>query len=214
MKSKKTMTDKALIANRANPQKSTGPRNMAVVAQNARKHGLLAKNLRFESDADRNAFQELYKEMGEEQKPAGPMERILLEEAAVCIWKLRMTNGWDVAELVNRRRAARAVIKKLEEHGGDDQLQLFSAFDDERAALRHGWHCQELVIRSGTKNVEQDTHPSSANTKGGDLQIEAKLNSSLDGVLRYQASIKRDLYRAIAVLRDMRDNKQGRSKFL
>jgi hypothetical protein len=212
MKSKKTMTERALLANRTNAQKSTGPRNTAAVAQNARTHGLLSKNLRFENEEDRNAFQELHKEMAGEQKPAGPIERILLEEAAVSIWKLRMTNGWDVAELMNRRRAARAVIKKLEENGGDDQLQLFSAFDDEKAALRHGWHCQELVIRSGTKNVENDTSFSNANTKGGHLQVEAKLSSSLDAVLRYQAAIKRDLYRAIAVLRDMRDNKQGGSR--
>jgi hypothetical protein len=208
MKSKKTMTDKALSANRVNARKSTGPRNTAAVAQNARTHGLLSKNLRFGSEEDKNAFQELRKELGEEQKAGGPMERILLEEAAVSIWKLRMCNGWDVAELANRRRAARGVITKLEENGGDDQLQLFSAFDDDKAALRHGWHCQELVIRSGTNNVENDSSLSSANTKGGHLQIEAKLSSSLDAVLRYQAAIKRDLYRAIAVLRDMRDNKQ------
>jgi hypothetical protein len=42
------------------------------------------------------------------------------------------------------------------------------------------------------------------------LQIEAKLNTSLDTILRYQAALKRDLYRAIAALRAIQG--QGRRR--
>jgi hypothetical protein len=36
-------------------------------------------------------------------------------------------------------------------------------------------------------------------------QEQARLNTSMDSVLSYSAAIKRDLYRAIGALRDMRD---------
>ncbi len=213
MKSKKTMTKKAILANRANARKSTGPRNTAAVAQNARKHGLLSKKLRFQNDEDAEAFRELLEELDNEQKPTGPMERTLLEDVAISIWKLRTTNGWDIAELINRRKSAKAVMRTLEENCGDEQLRLFTDMDDQRSALRRGWDCHELIVRTGTKNVdEKDGSFGGASTQAGHVQIEAKLSSSLDSVLRYQAAIKRDLYRAMAVLRDMRDNKQGRSR--
>ena len=49
-------------------------------------------------------------------------------------------------------------------------------------------------------------------------QIEAKLNTSLDTILRYQAALKRDLYRAIAALRAIQgqgrgENGEGEYKF-
>jgi hypothetical protein len=39
------------------------------------------------------------------------------------------------------------------------------------------------------------------NGKTGHVQIEAKLGTSLDTILRYQTTLKRDLYRVIAELR-------------
>jgi hypothetical protein len=39
--------------------------------------------------------------------------------------------------------------------------------------------------------------------------IEAKLTSSLDTILRYQSAIKRDLYRALAELREIRRERNG-----
>jgi hypothetical protein len=41
------------------------------------------------------------------------------------------------------------------------------------------------------------------------VQIEAKLNTSLDTILRYQAALKRDLYRAIAALRAIQGQGRG-----
>jgi hypothetical protein len=42
----------------------------------------------------------------------------------------------------------------------------------------------------------------------GHLQIEAKLSTSLDTILRYQAALKRDLYRAIAALRVLQHDRR------
>jgi hypothetical protein len=44
---KKTMADKALAANKANAQKSTGPRDSAAFSRNAIKDGLSSSQLHF-----------------------------------------------------------------------------------------------------------------------------------------------------------------------
>jgi len=210
MKPKKTVTDKVLMANRANAQKSSGPRNTDAVKHNAHKHGLLSKNLHFESDEEKEAFQQLLKELEEEQKPAGLFDRVLVEDAALSIWKLRTINGWDIMELINRRKAAKAVLKTLEENYDNEQLQLFTGWDEKRSAATRGWDCQELIIKTATRNVEQeDKSLGGVNSKAGQVQIEAKLTTSLDAILRYQAAIKRDLYRARAALRDTRRDRDG-----
>jgi hypothetical protein len=181
------------------------------VKQNARKHGLLSKNLHFEDEEDKETFQQLLTELGDEQGAEGPLEWALVEEAAISIWKLRTTNGWDIAELINRRKAAKAVLKALGDNYEDDQFQLFTGEYEKQSAATRGWDCQELVIRTGTRNVAEEDQPlSGANSKAGHVQIEAKLAASLDTILRYQAAIKRDLYRALAILREMRrDREEG-----
>lgn len=209
MKQRKTVTDKVLAANRANARKSTGPLNTNAVKHNAIKHGLLAQNLLFKSDEEKGEFEELLGDLMVEQKSAGPLERILVEDAAVSIWKLRTTNGWDLQELANRRKAGRAVLETVAEHQEENQLQLFSRWNGENsAAARRGWDCEELVVRTGTRNAETDETLGQHSKATGHVQIEAKLTTSLDAVLRYQAAIRRDLYRAIAALRHMRHDRE------
>jgi hypothetical protein len=90
----------------------------------------------------------------DEQKPAGPLERTLLEDTAISIWKLRRTDGWDFEELVNGRKAAKTVLKKLSEGGGVEDVQLFGEGEARQSAALRGWICQELAIRTSTKNLE------------------------------------------------------------
>ena len=77
--------------------------------------------------------------------------------------------------------------------------------DDSHSGLRFGWDCQELVVRTGTRNSEEEDQEISNDRRGkvGHVQIEARLNTSLDTIHRYQASINRDLYRALAEIRSM-----------
>jgi hypothetical protein len=203
---KKSMTEKAIMANRRNAQRSCGPRNTNAVSRNAVKHGFLAKHLHFENEEEEKNFVALFRELLDEQKPAGPLERTLLEDAAISIWKLRRTDGWDFEELVNGRKAAKTVLKQLAEGGSVEELQLFGEGEARKSAAQRGWICQELAIRTSTKNLEHEDNSLNANpsSKTGHLEVEAKMTSCLDIVLRYRGSVKRDLYRAIAVLREMR----------
>jgi hypothetical protein len=208
MKLKKTVTERVLAANRANAEKSTGPRKTQAVKQNARKHGLLSESLLFKSEEERQNFDELLNDLQDEQNPSGRLERILVEEVAASVWKLRTTNAWETKELLNRRKAAKAVLQRVAENNGHEQLQLFSSWDPRGSAAQRGWDCQELVIRTWSRNRERDRNELSPENIAVDVQVEAKLTSSLDTILRYRAAIKRDLYRAFAVLRDIRHHRE------
>jgi len=75
-------TELKLEANRANAQLSTGPRTeegKARSAQNARKHGLSARQLAI-APQDRDEFEELLAHYQTEINPRGPIQQTLFDE--------------------------------------------------------------------------------------------------------------------------------------
>jgi hypothetical protein len=92
MKAKKTVTEKVIAANRANAKKTIGPRNTKTVSQNALKHGLLAKHLLFQNEEEKTEFSTLLDELDDDYQPVGRTQRALVEEVAVCLWKLQTAN--------------------------------------------------------------------------------------------------------------------------
>jgi hypothetical protein len=202
MKLRKNVTEKVIAANRRNATKSTGPRSVAAIRDNAEKHRLLAKHLAFESEKEQAEFDDLMADLGDDYRPVGRTEWTLVEEIAVTLWKLAIANAWEMPELLNRRQAAKAILRVLAENYHQGQLPLFTERDGSLSAAQLGWDCGELVVRTGSRSSEQ-ADPNCFGTKKGNfglVQIETKLNTSLDTILRYQAALKRDLYRAIAAL--------------
>ena len=205
MKIKKTVTGKVIAASRANAQKGTGPRNTQAVRQNAATHGLLTKRLVFQDEEEKKEYNTLLDELETEYQASGRTEWALVEEIAICLWKLQILNGWEVQEITNRRKAAKAILRAVAENYDEEQLPLFTKGDGSRSGAQLGWDCQELIVRSGTRNSEQaDANSSWDKTdKSGHVQIEAKLNTSMDSILRYEAALKRDLYGAIRTLHEI-----------
>ena len=115
------------------------------------------------------------------------------------------SNGLEQQELEHRRKAAAAIVRTLAENHDGEQLPLFTQRDGSHSAVQFGWDCQELVVRTGTRKSEQEEKDSLGDGRGkiGHVQIEARLNTSLDTILRYQAAKKRDWYRAIKELRSL-----------
>jgi len=84
-------TPAQIRANRANAQLSTGPRSEAgrqITRFNALKHGLAAKELVIPGE-DPAALDALRADLIAEHQPAGPTEALLVEELAVCWWRLQ-----------------------------------------------------------------------------------------------------------------------------
>ena len=207
---KKMMTEKAIAANRENAQKSTGPRDTTAVVQNARTHGLLSKNLHFKSEEEKQKFETLLQELGADYKPQTAMEGILVEEIGVDLHKLEVTYEWESAEVEHRRRSGEAMIKSVSDASAARRLFLFGSFSSISSPAHQGWDCQELTVRNNNSDAEQEKTMGGRNSEAGHLQIEAKLTSSLDTILRYQAAIKRDLYRALEALRALKRDREGK----
>jgi hypothetical protein len=80
-----------IAANRLNAQKSTGPRTAAgkaVVAQNAVKHGLLAREAVLRGE-DREEYEEHREALLEELNPTGTLEVILATRIVDLAWRLQ-----------------------------------------------------------------------------------------------------------------------------
>src|SRR5215467_1619455 len=78
-------------ANAANAQFSTGPRTpdgKARSAQNARKHGLTAKDLIIGPE-DREEFEDLLAGLQADVAPQGTLQQTLFDELVTAAWNLR-----------------------------------------------------------------------------------------------------------------------------
>ena len=83
------LSEKQLIANRANAQKSTGPRTPAGKRQssrNATRHGLLARALLIDGESP-EAFNELLASLQKEFEPNTPTEYTLVDNLAAAQWR-------------------------------------------------------------------------------------------------------------------------------
>jgi hypothetical protein len=210
LKTQRTITDDVVKSNQANARKSTGPRDATHTRSNARTHGLLAKFLVFDDAEEQAAFQSLLAELMNDCKPVGCVETALVNEITVCLWKMAKANQIEEVEASDRRKASRSILDAVVAHNELEPLPLFQRDDGTRSAARRGWECQELIIRTASKNSEKEELREETKNKAGQVQIEARLTNSIDGLLRYGASIKRDLYRAIQTLRDIqRERLQG-----
>ena len=79
-----------LAANAANARLSTGPRTLegkARSAQNARKHGLTARDVVVATE-DREEFEELQASLYEELQPHGVLEQTIFNLALAASWRL------------------------------------------------------------------------------------------------------------------------------
>jgi hypothetical protein len=103
------------IANRANAQKSTGPRTpegKAIVAQNAVKHGLLAQGGVIKGE-DWGEFELFRGRMREDLGPLGTLEGMLADRVVNLAWRLRRAERLETAALatLEEQHAARTTDK-------------------------------------------------------------------------------------------------------
>jgi hypothetical protein len=137
---------------------------------------------------------------------------MLVEEIANCQWMLQRLNVWKSQEITNRRNAAKAILRAVAENYDEEQLPLFTTAGGVDSAAQLGWDCQELIVRTSTRNFEQDEARTGLDKTGksGQVQIAARLTTSLDSILRCEAALKRDLYRAVKTLGEIQQQRRGK----
>ena len=98
-------SEKQEQANIQNAQLSTGPissEGKAVVARNALKHGIFAKDLVINAGDGREdvlEYHELLTELKRDLAPVGRMEMMLVEKIAVNYWRLRRLVRYETGEI-------------------------------------------------------------------------------------------------------------------
>ena len=216
MKHKKTVTRAVLAANRANAQSSTGPqteRGKSNTHHNALQHGILAKRVVLETEEERAEFQKLFQFCNDDCHPEGLLEKLLVEEIATLIWRLQIALGLEVREISARQE----VQDEVDGIFHSDLKLPITGWD---LPIDRGWDCDRIVVRAvagkDTSNSSAQRGPAvfqnqivsaiqrSQNNKSqgaGHLEVEAVLGSTLEKMTRYQSTLKRDLYRAIEMLR-------------
>jgi len=211
VKIRRTVTQKVLDANRENAQESTGPNTEAgkeASSANSVRHGLLADGLVFETEEQEKQFAALMDQLTNDLKPGSALESILVEEIAVCYWKLGTALRWEMAAARSRRDSSRDVVQGLVAENLDNKSQL-EFLDNQRVALGgEGWECTEVWLRKcRSSESSNSTNVAKREVKAGEevhVQVEAKLATALETTMRYSAMIRRDLHRAIDQLKSLR----------
>jgi len=116
-----------VLANRLNAQKSTGPRTgagKAVVAQNAVRHGLLARQAVIRGE-DPGEFEFYRDQMLGELAPAGAMESMLAERAVGLAWRLRRAERiqaevFDALLEEDATNPVRKLLRSMRRRGAND----------------------------------------------------------------------------------------------
>ena len=99
------VSQKQLLANQQNALKSTGPnteKGKTLAARNSLKHCLLAKEVvitKGEGAEDQHTFDTLLSDLVDQFKPVGSLEEMMVEKIAVCYWRLRRANRYEVGVL-------------------------------------------------------------------------------------------------------------------
>ena len=100
---KRNVSQRKIEANRRNSLRSTGPkskRGKQIVARNAIKHGILAREVVITSGDGQEAMEEFHaltQQLEEHYQPVGIAERLLVQTIANCWWRkarvIRAENG-------------------------------------------------------------------------------------------------------------------------
>jgi hypothetical protein len=115
-----TISEERLAANRANAQKSTGPKTpegRAVSKVNALKHGLLSREVLVsgENEEELTALHEWFRD---DLRPVGPIESTLVDQIVTTHWRLRRVLAAESGEIALsmdadvQKRIRRAELEK------------------------------------------------------------------------------------------------------
>jgi hypothetical protein len=229
MKHKKQITDAVRAANQANSKLSSGPkteRGKSNSSKNSLRHGLLTRNLKLETHAQRKELRRLKRRRRKDLRPEGLIQDFLVEEITTLLWKLGIVEPLLVHELLRRQELSENALG-CSFLGNDLELPT----DNYKLPVDRGWDCERLVVRAvsvqdhrssqalsspainpqnqfipGAKNLHDSGSQNNAN-----LLIEAVVGNALNNLTRYQAKIKRDLYIAIDRL-ERRKRKERKKK--
>jgi hypothetical protein len=119
-------TDKQIVANQLNAQKSTGPKTpegRAAVRLNGLKHGLTASTLVLEGE-DQSEFHELLDSIEAEHQPTTPTEETIVRQIAMATWQLRRFYHIEAGFFTTRLIEKKDYLKRFRKLDPGDRLAI------------------------------------------------------------------------------------------
>ena len=120
-------SERKIAANRANARRSTGPNSAggkAAAKHNALRHGLTSKEVVLDNE-DPAAFEALRADLMNAYRPADAAESTLVEEVAVCFWRLKRARALEAATFTFECHGADPIIGFNAGHVEFDRLRRY-----------------------------------------------------------------------------------------
>ena len=185
-------------ANKRNALKSTGPKTKngkAIASLNAMKHGLRSQEVTLLPTEDEEAFHKLRDSLLDDLKPEGELENLLVEQVITASWRLRrilnIETGilnWKYYEIqIERIRGIPSSYDQKDQYEYIGRMLLESDEDNN----------EELSFEEQEVKEKMETMKNDTSMIG---QAFSKAQDSLSKLSRYEASVERSLYKALAEL--------------
>lgn len=204
------LTRAKLFANRKNSQLSPGPitpEGKAAASQNARRHGLLARTVVFQSEEEEATFDQLQAGLFDSWKPVNLQEEMLVEQIVLDYWKLGILTKRILADL-QRGEDSSVTRRVMNGLAGGSALPAGDPTAQGTGEIHMGLVCDYVVMRVSKGKRCNPTEPSSSESSDTS-QFEAKIENAFRLALRYEGVVKNDLYTAIERLQKLQKGRPG-----
>jgi hypothetical protein len=190
----KQMSEKQIAANRANAQRSTGPRTAqgkGVSRWNATRHGILSRSVipeplaQFESRAD---FDELLAGLVAEFAPASTLEEMLVERIAVSWWRMARVARAEAGFIASRQQQVKvdvpseAALRDFSRPAGaraDDPVSQYVALRDAMRTKR-SLRAYMVAHDPGLREATDDAIDQAAEALSAELAAKVRRQAELD----------------------------------
>ncbi len=197
-------TKKRVAANRQNAQRSTGPKTeegKATVSLNALKHGLSAQKPVL-PDEDPKLFQELSERLQVEFQPVGEIEMALVKLISLKLWRLARLGGIETGLLIWEHY--QTLVERAGHEASCYKRTVFDGLADRDTVITDENAYEESLARAETLCNQRDQEVS---ISGKSFRRDAIGRDVLSKLARYEVSLERSLYRALAELRELQNDR-------
>ena len=197
-------TEKQVEANKQNALVSTGPATLegkAVVAQNAVKHGIFAKDLIIttgDGKEDAQEYRELLDGLIISLNPVGQMECLLVEKISVDYWRLRRVLRFETGSIRKLIDMAINNYYTKTDYLGTRENKSNEEIDEEIAELR------SRQTKQSQKRIAELEQEKLKNQYAEEVTIKTNslpAGDAYEKVIKYEKAVQRSILQNLALLK-------------
>ena len=205
-------TEKQVEANKQNALVSTGPatsEGKAIVAQNAVKHGIFAKDLIIttgDGKEDAQEYRELLNGLIISLNPVGQMECLLVEKISVDYWRLRRVLRFESGSIRKVLDMAISDYYNKADWQGIKENKTNEELDEEIAEYR------DRQDNRGQKRLAELEQAKLKNQYAEEVTIKTNslpAGDDYEKVIKYEKAVQRSILQNLALLKRLQAIRKG-----